>query len=132
MDLAGPKLRTGTLKPGPCVMKVSPKKDAYGNVVSPAVVWFSLTGTEPPAQVSPDGTISVQDQDFLAGLQIGDSVRLCDARGRKRRLRISKEFHVFSVSPVRGLWLNVLILLTLSRELSYTLMERKGDVWLDE
>ncbi|XP_010503565.1 PREDICTED: plastidial pyruvate kinase 4, chloroplastic [Camelina sativa] len=96
MDLAGPKLRTGTLKPGPCVMKVSPKKDAYGNTVSPALVWLSLTGTEPPAHVSPDATISVQDQDFLAGLQIGDSVRLRDARGRKRRLRISKEFHVFS------------------------------------
>ncbi|CAL9247075.1 unnamed protein product [Arabidopsis halleri] len=96
MDLAGPKLRTGTLKPGPCVMKVSPKKDAYGNIVSPAVVWLCLTGTEPPAHISPDATISVQDQDFLAGLQIGDSIRLCDARGRKRRLKISKEFPVFS------------------------------------
>lgn len=96
MDLAGPKLRTGTLKPGPCVMKISPKKDAYGNVVSPALVWLCLTGTEPPAHVSPDATISVQGQDFLAGLQIGDSIRLCDARGRKRRLKISKEFHVFN------------------------------------
>ncbi|CAH2064734.1 unnamed protein product [Thlaspi arvense] len=96
MDLAGPKLRTGTLKPGPCVMKVSPKKDAYGNVVSPAVVWLSLTGTEPPAHLSPDATVYVQDQEFLAGLQIGDSVRLCDARGKKKTLRISKEFDVFS------------------------------------
>lgn len=96
MDLAGPKLRTGTLKPGPCVMKVSPKKDAYGNVVSPALVWLCLTGTEPPSHVSTDATISVEDQDFLAAIQIGDSIRLCDARGRKRRLRISKEFHVFN------------------------------------
>ncbi|CAN8268234.1 unnamed protein product [Cochlearia groenlandica] len=96
MDLAGPKLRTGTLKPGPCVMKVSPKKDAYGNVVSPAVVWLSHTGTEPPAHLSPDATISMQNQDFLAGLQIGDSIKLCDARGKKRMLRISKEFNVFS------------------------------------
>lgn len=96
MDLAGPKLRTGTLKPGPCVMKVSPKKDAYGNVVSPAFVWISLKGTEPPAHISPDATISVQDQHFLAGLQIGDFIRLSDARGKKRMLEISKEFHVFS------------------------------------
>ncbi|KAL1217273.1 Plastidial pyruvate kinase 4 [Cardamine amara subsp. amara] len=96
MDLAGPKLRTGTLKPGPCVMKVSPKKDAYGNVVSPAVVWLALIGTEPPAHISPDATISVQDQEFLSGLQIGDSIRVCDARGKKRILKISKEFHVFS------------------------------------
>uniref|UniRef100_A0A1J3DJC0 pyruvate kinase n=1 Tax=Noccaea caerulescens TaxID=107243 RepID=A0A1J3DJC0_NOCCA len=96
MDLAGPKLRTGTLKPGPCVMKVSPKKDAYGNVVSPAVVWLSLAGTEPPAHLSPDATVFVQDQDFLAGLQIGDAVRFCDVRGKKKVLRISKEFDVFS------------------------------------
>ncbi|CAH8295339.1 unnamed protein product [Eruca vesicaria subsp. sativa] len=96
MDLAGPKLRTGTLRPGPCVMKVSPKKNAYGNVVSPAIVWLSLTGTEPPPHLSPDATIFVQDQEFLAGLQIGDSVRLYDARGKKKVLRISKEFDVFS------------------------------------
>ncbi|CAN6916780.1 unnamed protein product [Brassica oleracea] len=96
MDLAGPKLRTGTLKPGPCVMKVSPKKDAYGNVASPAIVWLSVTETEPPAHLSPDATIFVQDQEFLAGLQIGDSVRLYDARGKKKKLRISKEFDVFS------------------------------------
>ncbi|KAJ0230408.1 Plastidial pyruvate kinase 4 [Hirschfeldia incana] len=96
MDLAGPKLRTGTLKPGPCVMKVSPKKDAYGIVVSPALVWLSLTGTEPPPHLSPDASIFVQDQEFLAGLQIGDSVRLFDARGKKKVLRISKEFDVFS------------------------------------
>ncbi|CAA7056018.1 unnamed protein product [Microthlaspi erraticum] len=96
MDLAGPKLRTGTLKPGPCVMKVSPKKDAYGNVVSPALVWLSLTGTEPPAHLSPDATVFVQDRGFLAGLQIGDSVRFSDVRGKKKVLRISKEFDVFS------------------------------------
>ncbi|XP_010545912.1 PREDICTED: plastidial pyruvate kinase 4, chloroplastic [Tarenaya hassleriana] len=96
MDLAGPKLRTGMLKPGPPVMKVSPKKDAYGNVVFPAQVWLSLRGTGPPAHLYPDATIYVQDKDFLAGLRLGDSVSLCDARGKKRMLRISKEFHVFS------------------------------------
>ncbi|ESQ45623.1 hypothetical protein EUTSA_v10010144mg [Eutrema salsugineum] len=99
MDLAGPKLRTGTLKPGPCVIKVSPKKDAYGNAVSPALVWLSLTGTQPPpAHLSPDATIFVQDEDFLSGLQMGDSLRLCDARGKKKMLRITKEFDVFSSS----------------------------------
>lgn len=96
MDLAGPKLRTGTLKPGPCVMKVSPKKDAYGNVVFPAQVWLSLRGIGAPAHLYPDATIFVQEKDFLAGLRVGDSIRLCDARGKRRMLRISKEFHVFS------------------------------------
>jgi len=40
MDLAGPKLRTGKLMPGPCMMKISPKKNATGNVNFPAQVWL--------------------------------------------------------------------------------------------
>jgi len=36
MDLAGPKLRTGPIEPGPRVLKYRPKRDASGRVVSPA------------------------------------------------------------------------------------------------
>ncbi|KAA8533628.1 hypothetical protein F0562_030938 [Nyssa sinensis] len=47
MDLAGPKLRTGKLKAGPCVIKISPKKDACGNVILPAQIWLSPKGAGP-------------------------------------------------------------------------------------
>ncbi len=38
MDLAGPKLRTGPIEPGPTVLKVKPRRDAHGHVTKPAVV----------------------------------------------------------------------------------------------
>ncbi|XP_021643368.2 plastidial pyruvate kinase 4, chloroplastic isoform X2 [Hevea brasiliensis] len=97
MDLAGPKLRTGKLKPGPAVMKFSPKKTAAGNVILPAQVW--LTHREagpPPPHLSLDAVIFVDDQEFLTKLEVDDTLRFCDARGKKRRLKISRKFHVFS------------------------------------
>src|SRR5262249_41588897 len=33
MDLAGPKLRTGPLEPGPAVVKIRPKRDRFGRVI---------------------------------------------------------------------------------------------------
>ena len=35
MDVAGPKLRTGPIEPGPSVIKCRPKRDVYGRVVLP-------------------------------------------------------------------------------------------------
>ncbi|KAI3800224.1 hypothetical protein L1987_35535 [Smallanthus sonchifolius] len=97
MDLAGPKLRTGKMKPGPCVMKISPKKNAYGNMITPAHVWVSQKGASPPPpHVSPDAVMYVDGQDFLTNLEIGDAIRFSDARGKQRSLRISKKFPVFN------------------------------------
>ncbi|KAL3574818.1 hypothetical protein D5086_022919 [Populus alba] len=96
MDLAGPKLRTGKLKSGPSVVKISPKKNASGNVVFPAQVWLSHREAGPPTHLSPDAVLFVDDQQFLSELEIGDTIRFSDARGKKRMLRISKKIHVFS------------------------------------
>ena len=38
MDIAGPKLRTASLEPGPPVIKIKPHRDALGNVTMPALV----------------------------------------------------------------------------------------------
>ncbi|KAL0299665.1 UNVERIFIED_CONTAM: Spermine synthase [Sesamum radiatum] len=55
MDLAGPKLRTGRLKDGPCVVKISPKRNAFGTVVRPSKVWLTPQGTgPPPPHLAPD------------------------------------------------------------------------------
>lgn len=96
MDLAGPKIRTGNLKPGPCAIKISPKKNATGNVIFPAQVWLSHKEAGPPAHLSPDAVLFIDDQQFLTGLQIGDTLKFSDARGKKRILKISRQFHVFS------------------------------------
>ncbi|XP_068665479.1 plastidial pyruvate kinase 4, chloroplastic isoform X2 [Aristolochia californica] len=96
MDLAGPKLRTGPLPPGPKVMKISPRKNPKGDVVFPAEVWLSYTGSgPPPAHLSPDATLLLDDYRFLAKLEAGDVVRFLDIKGRRRVFRISHKFQVF-------------------------------------
>ena len=49
MDLAGPKLRTGPLEPGPAVVRIRPRRDVHGRVTAPARVWLT------PSIVSPAG-----------------------------------------------------------------------------
>lgn len=97
MDLAGPKLRTGKLKPGPAVMKISPKKTAAGDVIFPAQVWLAhKEAGPPPSHLSLDAVIFIDDQEFLPKLEVDDTLRFRDARGKKRRLKIVRKFHVFS------------------------------------
>ncbi|XVF53424.1 hypothetical protein PTKIN_Ptkin05aG0098600 [Pterospermum kingtungense] len=96
MDLAGPKLRTSNLKPGPCVVKISSKKNATGNVIFPAQVWLSHRGSGSPSHLSPDAVLFIDDQKFFTEIKVGDTLRFFDARGKKRMLKISRVFHVFS------------------------------------
>ncbi|KAJ7965376.1 Pyruvate kinase [Quillaja saponaria] len=97
MDLAGPKLRTGKLMPGPCVIKISPKKNATGNVISPAQVWLSYKGAgPPPTHLSSDAVLFLDDKEFLSELDIGDTLRFCDTRGKNRTLKVSRKIHFFA------------------------------------
>lgn len=62
MDLARSKIRTGSLEPGPCVIKISPKKNTTGNVILPAQVWLSYKGAgPPPSHLSPDAALFIGD-----------------------------------------------------------------------
>ncbi|KAM3682015.1 hypothetical protein ACB098_12G040200 [Castanea mollissima] len=71
MDLAGPKLRPGKLKPGECVMKISPKKNATGNVIFPAQVRLYHKGAgPPPAHLTPDAVLFTDDQEFLSKINV--------------------------------------------------------------
>lgn len=45
MDLAGPKLRTGPVRPGPKVLRVKPVRNKAGKVLEPGRAWLG----EPPA-----------------------------------------------------------------------------------
>ena len=38
MDIAGPKLRTGAIEPGPAVVKIKPRRDMHGQMTKPAVI----------------------------------------------------------------------------------------------
>ncbi|WP_300590533.1 pyruvate kinase [Microbacterium sp.] len=85
-DLAGPKLRTGQLEPGPRVVKVAPTRDALGRVIEPASVWLVAPRTDDSP--APAGEIPVTDAAWLSRLQIDDTVEFTDTRGRSRYMTV--------------------------------------------
>ncbi|OBC00530.1 pyruvate kinase [Mycobacterium sp. 852013-50091_SCH5140682] len=90
MDLAGPKLRTGPIQPGPRCLKLRPSRDVLGRVLAPARAW--LTAAEHPAAPPEPGmtTLPVSGQ-WLARRREGDVVRMRDARGANRHLLLSSD-----------------------------------------
>jgi pyruvate kinase len=87
MDLAGPKLRTGPLEPGPRVIKLRPRRDALGQVVAPARAW--LTSTEEPSDPPEPGmALLTAPRHWLINRVAGDVLVLQDARGSKRQLAL--------------------------------------------
>jgi pyruvate kinase len=88
MDVAGPKLRTGLIGPGPAVIKCRPKRDVYGRVVAPTRIW--LTPEENPEPAPGHATACVPlSAGFLKKLRTGDNIRFRDARKAQRTLRMS-------------------------------------------
>ncbi|WP_193748538.1 pyruvate kinase [Gordonia terrae] len=87
MDLAGPKLRTGPLEPGPEVIKVKPVRADDGTVERRSRVRLATTPFDPGARL-PDGIDAVIPVGALADVGQGDRLRLRDARGRRRRLEV--------------------------------------------
>jgi pyruvate kinase len=96
MDLAGPKLRTGPLRPGPAVVKIRPRRDVYGRVTAPARVWLTSEPARHPAPSPADASLPVPAA-WLAGLHTGDRLKLTDARDADRA------FTVVDVTD-RGCW----------------------------
>jgi pyruvate kinase len=88
MDLAGPKLRTGAIEPGPAALKYRPKRDALGRVVSPARIW--LTPSSAP-EVPPElaDAILPMPRAWLSQLKRKGGVRFTDARGASRAMTVA-------------------------------------------
>jgi pyruvate kinase len=86
MDLAGPKLRTSAIEPGPAVLKCRPKRDTFGRVVEPARLL--LTSADGAVAAEPGDVTLPVSRRFLTGLRAGDLIRFRDARGAQRSLRV--------------------------------------------
>lgn len=82
MDLGGPKIRTGTLYNGSDVIKYKPTKDGNGKILNP--VRISLTSEL--SEVSKETQNALQlSQNFIERLEIGDTIKFFDARGKHRK-----------------------------------------------
>jgi pyruvate kinase len=116
MDLAGPKLRTGPLEPGPAVVRIRPRRDAHGRVVAPARVWLTSERTPQTPPSPADASIPVPPA-WLANLRTGERVTLTDARTAKRA------FAIVDVTD-RGCWAEATETLYL---IAGTVLHRHGD-----
>ena len=86
MDLGGPKIRTGSIRPGPAVLKVRPKRDPLGRVTAPGSLWLgpSLEGSREPS----GGAAVTVPRTWLLRRHLRDQVEFRDARGARRSLRL--------------------------------------------
>lgn len=87
MDLAGPKLRTGPLEPGPPVLRIRPTRDVFGRVTAPARVWLTSRKAPQAPPSTADAVLQVDPQ-WLKDLSAGEIIRFVDAREATRRLEI--------------------------------------------
>lgn len=87
MDLAGPKLRTGPMQPGPAVVKIRPRRDALGLVAAPARVWLTDQDAPAPPPSPADAVLPVPAR-WLASVAPSSVVIFRDTRRRRRRLLI--------------------------------------------
>ena len=88
IDLAGPKLRTGALQPGPGIVRLRPRRDVEGKVVAPGRVRFVSEQDFPRFKKWP--AIPVPDA-CIEQARVGDQVRFNDMRGKKRTLRVVRK-----------------------------------------
>ncbi len=89
MDLGGPKLRTGTLEPGPAVVKVRPKRSPKGEVLESGRIWFYPEEKHGEVPDEAKACLPVPG-DWLAQCKPGDRIELTDGRGASRRLRVEE------------------------------------------
>jgi pyruvate kinase len=85
MDLAGPKLRTGELRPGPRVIHLRPRRDPLGRVVAPRRIRLM------PDDVLQRGTkaaVIPVPRACIEYAEPGDEIRFKDTRGKKRRMNV--------------------------------------------
>ena len=88
MDLAGPKVRTGLIQPGPGVLPIKPRRDSLGQLLAPRRIRFI------PEDVPWKGrkmTVVPVPRELIESAEAGDSIRFRDTRGRKRLLSVVRK-----------------------------------------
>lgn len=86
-DLAGPKLRTGPIQPIGRVLRIAPRRDAFGRTLAPARVRLGSAEPGSPPAKGPASTLAIAG-DLLPGLEPGDALHFTDTRGQAQELRV--------------------------------------------
>ena len=85
MDVAGAKLRTGELRPGPGALRIRPRRNSLGQVIAPRRIRFVEDGTQWSYKKSAIIPVPRECIDFA---EIGDIIRFKDTRGKRRRFTV--------------------------------------------
>ncbi len=86
IDLAGPKLRTGQMAPGPKVIHIRPERDLTGNILGPVKVWIAPAGSAPP---DAPGLIFIPvTNEWFTHAKRGDLIQFTDTRGKSRQILV--------------------------------------------
>jgi len=88
MDLAGPKVRTGDLLPGPGVIRIRPRRDSRGRVVAPKRLSFVPEDTW---WHSKKRVVIPVPRECIEYAEVGDLICFKDARGKKRGLEVIRK-----------------------------------------
>lgn len=89
MDLAGPKLRTGPIQPGPEVLKWHPRRNVYGSLMRPARIWLTAADKIVPPPAPADSSLPIEGK-WSHELRAGDVLKFFDARGSARWLKATE------------------------------------------
>lgn len=93
MDLAGPKVRTGEIEPGPEVGRARVTRAKSGHVLTPAKLWLTPKGHDAPPIPELPGrpTLPLQvEPDWLAQVEIDSIISLHDNRDSKRQFTVTR------------------------------------------
>ena len=117
MDLGGPKLRTGNMKPGPEVIHIKPKRDKLGQIINPALIWLA-----PPTLKTPNkaDTFIPINKEWLDLTKKGDKIKFSDARGKTITIEIINR-------EGKGRWAQCFDSAYITSGTMFTLLKQKND-----
>ncbi len=90
MDLAGPKLRSGQMAPGPQVIKIKPRRDDLGKIIQPASIWIAPPDVSPPLNSEVDMVLPVPEAMYKK-IKRGNTLHFKDSRGKKGNIFIYRK-----------------------------------------